>query len=207
MDWSDVGNWFSDLGSDLYDSFVEPLKQVFTGDPSNRLNALGDFLIAPISFGQRRASNLLDYLSDNSGVQNALQGATDVAQAATDFLEGEPQQQELNQLIEQANEFNQSSADLAWQRERQAMQDQMDFIREQRSNAYQVAVQDLKAAGLNPILAYTQGGAPVTAGATASAQAASANTPQYIKYKALDVIASIVGSGMHAASTIAKLLA
>ena len=42
------------------------------------------------------------------------------------------------------------------------------FQAEQRATSYQAAVQDLQAAGLNPMLAYTNGGAANTSGAQAS---------------------------------------
>lgn len=45
---------------------------------------------------------------------------------------------------------------------------QMDFQREMSNSAYQRSMDDMKKAGLNPILAYQQGGASVPAGATAT---------------------------------------
>ena len=45
------------------------------------------------------------------------------------------------------------------------------FQSDQRKTQYQTAVEDLKAAGLNPMLAYTQGGAKPTSGAQATASA------------------------------------
>jgi hypothetical protein len=49
----------------------------------------------------------------------------------------------------------------------QMAQNQMNFQDRMRSTQYQTAVADLKAAGLNPMLAYTQGGAGTPQGATA----------------------------------------
>ncbi len=48
--------------------------------------------------------------------------------------------------------------------------EQMDFQREMRSTAYQTAMQDMRKAGLNPMLAYQQGGAATPGGASYTAQ-------------------------------------
>lgn len=49
----------------------------------------------------------------------------------------------------------------------QQARDQMDFQASQTGTAYQRAVKDMQAAGLNPMLAYSQGGASSGAGAQA----------------------------------------
>nr|QJB19062.1 MAG: DNA pilot protein [Microvirus sp.] len=51
-----------------------------------------------------------------------------------------------------------------------AAQKQMDFQQYNSNTSYQRAVADLHAAGLNPMLAYSQGGASTPSGATYSAQ-------------------------------------
>jgi len=95
-------------------------------------------------------------------------------------------QQQTNQKswdIAQSN--NAASAEQA--------QKQMDFQERMRDTQYQTTVQDLKKAGLNPMLAYTQGGAGVPAGAMGSI-----STPQF---------KSPISSGKEAAASIASIMA
>lgn len=73
-------------------------------------------------------------------------------------------------LIGGNSQNNANSAQAAANRDFQAAQSkqQMDFQERMRATQYQTTVADLKASGLNPMLAYTNGGAGTPAGASGS---------------------------------------
>lgn len=74
-------------------------------------------------------------------------------------------------------------ADEANKASQQSVREQMNFQERMARNSYQYAMEDMRSAGLNPILAYKQGGASTPAGASYTAQnvmAPMANMDQYL---------------------------
>ena len=77
--------------------------------------------------------------------------------------------------------FQQSSANIANAFSASEAQKNRDWYDLQRSTSYQTAVQDLRAAGLNPALAYAQGGAASSSGAISAGVSASGSSASGIK--------------------------
>lgn len=76
-----------------------------------------------------------------------------------------------------ARDFNRAEAQAqrGWSAEQ--AQKQMDFQERMRGTQYQTAMADMRAAGLNPMLAYSQGGAGTPIGASGQGHSASASAP------------------------------
>lgn len=74
-----------------------------------------------------------------------------------------------------SNSFNQNSANRAMHFSAQQAQLNRDFQENMSNTSYQRAVKDLESAGLNPILAYINGGASTPSGSSASGTSASAS--------------------------------
>lgn len=73
---------------------------------------------------------------------------------------------------QQTNQKNWDIAQAANQQSAAQAKEQMDFQERMRQTQYQTAIDDMKKAGLNPMLAYSQGGAGVPTGAMGSVSTA-----------------------------------
>lgn len=82
-------------------------------------------------------------------------------------------------IAEQQNAFNTTSARKAMEFSKQMAERQMQFQQYNADTSYQRAVKDLKAAGLSPILAAFNGGAPSPSGSSAQGIAANAASQGY----------------------------
>lgn len=124
-------------------------------------------------------------------LSNVFKGVTKLAKGATKFLSGGLGGSLLSAGLDMFGANKQNEANSA-----QALR-QMDFQERMRNTSYQASMADMKKAGLNPMLAYSNGGAAVPSGASAQMQ----NELSGATGKALDYVNSAVSRKMQKTQT------
>lgn len=129
-------------------------------------------------------------------ISSGLAGLVDTAKSGFDkgvgaldnMLTGDRDYNRQLELLGLEQAFNASEA-----------QKQREFAERMRDTSYQAAIKDLQAAGLNPYLAYSQGGAAVPTGYSASSHASGYSGSSQGLGQLLRVFASLVATGASAA--------
>lgn len=134
------------------------------------------------------------------GIGDAIGGIANLAGAALNY-KGVKEANKMNQKMAREQMMYQSdSADKAMQFGRESAHEQMAFQERMSSTSYQRAMEDMKKAGLNPILAFNQGGASTPTGGSAQGVAQSGS-----KADIRNKYASAISTALEAKSLAAQI--
>lgn len=149
-----------------------------------------------MSFLGGLASGLVGGIVNLIGGQQQNKANQNIANAQMAFQQGQTEQQMDfgREMVARQEDFQRQSTSTA-----------MGFAENMANTSYQRGMADMKAAGLNPILAYKQGGATSPAGSTASGATASVSAMPGATARMENVLGPAMQSALGTMQSLAQL--